>query len=389
MYDTLLAGDGSMSETRADLRVTWRAGRTTITAGTQAARVLTEQDHDVADRWDLDDLVAAVTLRENRWRLAAYSSVEVPLRRGFSTRAGLRVDSFRGLAATAAPFAEAGYAATWWDARVSASRSYQALASVRNEEALGASFIAYDLLVPVSEAPVPRNTEFSIGWQGSRGGLRVRLDAYTRRLDHLRLPDLGADPIRGAVLGDPSLWELASGTAHGIEASWSWMWDRRISVLGSYRWARVSRTVESQTYTPRFHRDHEFELASSYRRGASSWAVRISVRSGQPVTPLLANVRVARYPGGARSDFGSVPLGGEYNSAKLPYYARIDAGWRRESEVSWFGGGSLVPYASVANLFSLPNVVGWVMEKPLTGEAEKVYTPQLPMLPFFGVEFRF
>ena len=80
MYDTLLAGNGSMSETRADLRVTWRAGRTTITAGTQAARVLTEQDHDVADRWDLDDLVAPATLRENRWRLAAYSSVEVPLR---------------------------------------------------------------------------------------------------------------------------------------------------------------------------------------------------------------------------------------------------------------------------------------------------------------------
>ena len=227
--------------------------------------------------------------------------MEVPLRRGFSTRAGLRVDRFQGLATTAAPFAEVGYAASWWDARVSVARSYQALASVRNEEALDASFIGYDLLVPVSEAPVPRNTEFSIGWQGSRGGLRVRLDAYTRRLDHLRLPDLGSDPTRGTVLGDPSLWELASGTAHGIEMSWSWMWDRRITVLGNYRWAEVSRTVESRTYTPRFHRDHEFELASSYRYGASSWSVRISVRSGQPVTP----------PAGQRSG-GEVP------------------GWRRE-----------------------------------------------------------
>ena len=54
------------------------------------------------------------------------------------------------------------------------------------------------------------------------------------------------------------------------------------------------------------------------------------------------------------------------------------------------GGGSLVPYVSVANLFSLPNVVGWLLEEELdTGEFNKVYRRQLPMIPFFGVEFRY
>ena len=287
--DTLLFGRGLMGESRADLKLVWHAHRATITAGTQAARFEADYDYYLSDRccsWDdldVSDFLSPLVARETGWRLAAYSIVEVPLRRGFSTRAGLRLDRFQGLATTLAPFAELSYGASWWRGRISAARSHQQLASVRNEESLVASFLAYDLLFPVGRAPVPRNTEFQIGWQGSRGGLRVRLEAYARALDNIRLPDLEANPIKAKVLEDPSRWKVASGTALGIEASWSWVWDRGISVLGSYRWARVSRTVGSRTYTPRFHRDHEFEFGSSFRRGASSWSARVSLRSGQPV----------------------------------------------------------------------------------------------------------
>lgn len=310
-----------------------------------------------------------------------------PLTRGFATRAGLRVDRFEELATTLAPFAELSYAGSWWDARISASQSHQRLASVRNEEAMGASFIAYDLLVPVSEAPIPRNTEVSIGWQGSRGGLRVRLDVYARALDRLRLPALDAKPTTATALGDPSLWEVASGSATGIETSWSWIADGGFSVLGSYRWGKVKRTVDSRTYTPRFHRDHELELGTSYTQGPSSWSARLSLRSGQPETPVLAIAPIDPYLGGYTEN---VVLGGEYNSLRLPHYARIDIGWRRENQVSWFGGGSVVPYVSVANLFSLPNVVGWYVEQDYySNKVERVYLPQLPMIPFFGVEFRF
>ncbi len=390
--DTLLSGYGSMSETRADLKVVWHARDARIIAGTQATRFEADHDYHLSDHccsWDDMDISAFLSplaLREIGWRLAAYASVEIPLRRGFATRAGLRVDRFLGLATTLAPFAELGYGASWWRARVSASLSHQALASVRNEESLVASFLAYDLLFPVGEAPVPRNAELLIGWQGSRGGLRVRLDAYARALDNIRLPDLEANPIRSTVLGDPSSWEVAGGAAAGIEASWSWVWDGGISVLGSYRWARVSRTVGSRTYTPRFHRDHEFEFGSSYGRGASSWSARVSLRSGQPVTPVLAIVPAVRYLG---RDVDFVVLAEEYNSAKLPHYARIDVGWRRESEVSWFGGGSVVPYVSVANLFSLPNVVGLELENFFGRRHQRVYQSQLPMMPILGVEFRF
>ena len=387
--DTLLFGDGIMSESRADLRVTWRTGRATITSAAQATRFLGDHEYDHTDQFDSDEgfFFSPVDLEESSWRLAAYSTVEVPLQRGFATRAGLRVDHFPKLATTLAPFAELSYSGSWWDARISASRSHQALASVRDEEALGASFLAYDLLVPVSKAPVPRNTEFTVGWEGSRAGVRVRVDAYVRALDNLRLPALGDRPATGAALGDPSRWVVSSGSAKGVETSWSWITDAGFSLLGSYRWARVSRTVGSRTYKPRFHRDHEFELGTSYGRGASSWSARVSLRSGQPTTPVLAIVPIEIH-GTGRTEL--VPLGGEYNSGILPHYARIDVGWRRESRVSWFGGGSIVPYLSVANLFSLPNVVGSFVERDYTsGQVERVYVPQLPMIPFFGVEFRF
>ena len=387
--DTLLVGDGSMSETRADMRMTWHTGQASVVTALQATRFATDHDYDATAELASKGEVyfSPLALRVGRWRLAAYTTVEVPLRRGFESRAGMRMDRFQGVSTTLAPFAELNYAASWWNARISASRSYQALASVRNEEALIASFLAYDILVPVGKAPVPRNTEFSIGWQGSKGGLRIRLDAYARFLANLRLPDPGAKPLTGVVLGDPSRWEVASGTARGIEASWSWMGDQGLAVLGSYRWARVSRTAGSRTYTPRFHRDHEMELGGSYKQGTSLWSARVSLRSGQPVTPLLAIIPIRRQ--GPYEYTELLTLGGDYNSAKLPYYLRIDVGWRKESEVSWLGG-SLVPYVSVANLFSLPNVVGWVVQRGwYSHNLERVYLRQLPMIPFVGLEFRF
>ena len=402
--DAEVVGDGLMSETRADLRATWRPGRTTIVVGTQAVRFRGRHVYDPGPlrygRHDREgfgyllrplaegfrDLLLPLAVRASHLRLAVHSSVDTPLRRGFRTRAGLRVDRFVGLATTLAPFAELRYAASWWSARISAWRSHQALASMRDGEALDASQFAYDLLLPVREPPVPRNTELAIGWEGVRGGSRIRVDAYARTLDHLRLPHPETRPGAGSVLQDPGEWERASGSAHGIETSWSWL-GRRVSVLGSYRLARASRRVGSRVYTPRFHRDQEFEIGSAYNHGASSWSARISLRSGQPYTPWLAAVPGTQYENGWDTQ---VLLGGGYNSERLPHYARVDVGWRRE--------GAVAPYVSVVNLFNRPNVAGrlppihggrdndgdvWI------GWARNSYRTQLRIVPSIGVEIRF
>ncbi|MCY3808039.1 MAG: TonB-dependent receptor plug domain-containing protein [Gemmatimonadetes bacterium] len=396
--DTGLLGEGSMSETRADVRAAWHAGGGAIAAGAQATRFQGDHAYNlVSYSRGFEGVLPQLAVSAVSWRLAAYSSVAVPLRGGFSARGGVRVDRFQGLANTFAPFGELSYAASWWSARVSGSRSYQELASLRNEETLLASMVAYDLLLPVGEAPVPRSTELAAGWEGVRGKLRVRLDAYTRHLDHLRLPALEPHPGAGTVLVDPSLWKQATGTARGIEATWSWIDDRGLSLLGSYRWARASRTVGSRTYTPRFHREHEFEVASSFRRGASSWSARVVLGSGQPHTPWLVVVpgMGANLPGEFDGGTRAVFLIAKYNSARLPHYARIDVGWRRAIEVQWLGGGTIVPYLTVANLLNRHNVVGWeigpiycTLGCPLT-PSHFHYRRQIPLFPFIGAEFRF
>lgn len=360
-----------MTEVRTDVRVTWPVGRSTVTVGALATRFV--GDHLFAAS-EVDDVFQPFDLRRGHARIALHSSAEAPLGRGLSARTGLRVDRFLGLETTMAPFVELGYEASWWKARVGAAKSHQALASMRNEESLHASYLAYDLLVPVDEGPVPRNTEYTVGWEGRSGRLRVRIDAYRRALDNLRLPKIGNVPLEGFVLGDPALWEMARGSARGVEVSWSWVRERGLSALGSYRWARVERKVGELAYTPRFHRDHELEAALSWRTGASAWSARLSLRSGQPFTDWV-------------EAWGRI-IGGEYNAARLPGYTRLDLGWRRESETSWFGGGTLVPYVSVANLLNRTNIVAARPESDSHRPITRDYRRQLPVIPFFGLEFR-
>ena len=393
--DTVILGNGFMSEHRADVRLTRYTDHTTATVGVQATGFSADHNFAVDDehRHLQQIILSSLHVRAAQWRLAAYSSVDVGMGPRWSSRVGLRLDHFTRLATTLAPFAELGYSGSWWRARILAARSHQSLSSMRDEESVGASFLAYDLLAPVVEGPVPRNTEVSVGWEAERGFLSLRLDAFLRELENLRVPALGTNPLGATTLGDPGRRKVADGAARGIEASWNWA-RGPVATLGSYRWSKVSRTVGDETFTPRLHRDHEFELGVAIERGGSSWSGRVSARSGQPTTPILAVAPYVTYNSGSRD---LVAFGGEYNSARLPPYVRLDVGWRHSSDVSWFGGGSVTPFVTIANLFSLPNVVAAVAEPNLdrdvvsdrAGIIDQVYLPQMPMLPFFGVEFRF
>lgn len=402
--DTLIAGNGHMAEDRAQVNVTWHAGFGTVALGAQAVRF--DADHDYG--YSEVEVLTPLTLRTRQWRIGIFANVDTKLSEVWGARAGVRADRFAGLATSLSPFGELSYAGSWWTARISASRSHQSLSSLRNEESIGASLLAYDLLAPVKRTPVPRNTGVSAGWEGTRGALRVRLDIYARKMENLRIQPLGTDPFFSSTLDDPSLRVSASSVAQGAEVSWSWA-HGQFSTLGAYRWGRVTRTVGQQTYVPRFHRAHEFEAGAVMARGASSWSSRLSVRSGQPTTPILAVVPFGQHRASELDEthwqhIGWVALGGEYNSVRLPLYVRADLGWRRRNEVTWFGGGSVSPFVSVANLFSAPNVLGAYVELTPDDESpgpgpppehfvpfslDRLYLPQIPLLAFFGVEFEF
>lgn len=364
----------------AEAEIAWRAGRSRFAVGARATRLHGDLDVVADEHW----VMQTVSVRRSLWRIAAQAQAESPLAGGFGARGGARVDRFAGLGTTTlGGFAELAYRAASWGARVGAARSHQALASTRDEEALMASFLAYDFVVPVGGGPVPANTEVTVGWDGELGPLRLRVDSYWRWLESLRMPHYGTRVLDRPVLGDPALWELAEGSARGVETSWSWVRERGLSVLGSYRWAVVTRAQEGiAAYTPRFHRDHELEMLAAYRGVLGSVSVQMSFRSGQPQTPRLGNVWLPIY----WSHTGRIAwIGGWYNSGRLPHYARVDVSWRRGWRVGWFGGGELIPYVSVANLLDTPNVVAW---RPRGVDGEE-WSTQLPLVPFAGAEFRF
>ena len=390
--DTVVSGGGHMTEDRVDVRATRHLSRGTLVAGVQT--ILFQGDHDYVDS-DLEDILPPLVLRDRQWRIGAFANLDAPLGWTWRTRAGVRLDRFSGVATTLSPFAELSYAGPWWEARISMARSYQTLASLRNEESIGASLLAYDLMVPVERGPVPRNTEASMGWEGSWGAWRVRLDGYVRKMDNLRLTELPEEPLFAEVLGDPALRIVSRGTVRGVEASWSWV-SGPLSTVGGYRWGRNTRTVKDVTYTPRFHRDHELELGTSLETGRSLWSARFSLRSGQPTTPVLAAVPVGKHGSGGRDDNRWVVLWGEYNTGRLPRYLRLDVGWRRRHRGGASAGERFVtPFVSVANLFSAPNVLFAEVEVDDDSnldrgvEVVREYLPQMPMLVFFGLEFRY
>ncbi len=378
--------EGKMRETRVDVLASQVLGRVRVEGGVQAIRA--GGDHQAKA-----NIFGNFDVRGARTRIAAYASVEAPLLRGVSGRFGLRVDRFLKLETTFAPSAGLSYEADAWKAWLSGSRSRQALSSARNEESLAAAVFSLDVLLPVERAPVPASTDVAAGWEGALGEWSLRVEAYARWLAHLRLfPLLKEDAFDADLFEAPASQELATGSGQGLELSWSWIGAGRGSLVGSYRWGRAKRTVQGIEYTPRFHRDHELELSAGLERGSSLWSLRFSGRTGQPMTDFLAILPDAgfRWPGSelrAIEDY-AVFLLGSYNASRLPKYFRIDFGWRTSREVSWFGGGMIEPYVSVANLFSLPNVVASTSLYN-HGRTELTHAPQLPMLPFFGAEFRF
>ena len=393
--DTVAIALGRMGESQLDLRAAHFVGLATIITGLQARRF--HADHvgygTGRDGGHPDGLFAPFGVNRRQTRLAGYANARMALSGRWRARVGARADHFPELETTFSPFLELAHEGTWWNAWVTMSRSYQALSSLRNDESLFSSLLAFDLLAPVATGPVPRNTELTIGWAGRRGTLQVRLEAYARRLSNLRVLPLGFNPAQEPILGDDSRRVVGRGTASGIETSVSWAGWREVGVVGSYRWATASRTAADETFTPRIHRDHEGEVSASWTRGASTWSVRFSARSGQPWTPVLAIFPFVDYRS-PDSDALSITddvthLAGPYNSEKLPPHVRIDVGWRSSKSVGWFGGGTLRPFVSVANLFSLPNVVGALPDREFGRTSEFVFAPQLPMLPFAGLEFRF
>lgn len=331
--------------------------------------------------------------REQPWTAAAYAEDEWSPGGALRLRGGVRV-----------LHTPAG--STEWLPRVGASLSLsprvtllagagryaQALHSIKDEESVFSSLLAYDFFAPVpGDVGLALGRDVVAGVEWASGATTVRVDAYAKEQERVPLAPLPAEPLRAPVLV-PDGAVPTRGSARGAEVLARHAWGKSALSL-SYALASVTREAGEERFTPRFARRHRLDLSAFAPLGSRGQAsLRLQAASGQPYTPAVSQLPGFRYDPGTGTfveDTSPVVLG-EHNSARLPGYFRLDVSARRSFERRWFGRTTTVtPYLQVLNVLNTRNVLFAEAGPSGDGDPRLKFTPQLPILPTVGVEWHF
>jgi hypothetical protein len=149
-----------------------------------------------------------------------------------------------------------------------------------------------------------------------------------------------------------------------------------------------------ERYPPRFERRHVLDASAALPWGDTGLlSTRLAWASGQPYTPIAGLMGGYRYDP-VREQFtpsnraGPGVVLGAHNAARLPGYFRLDVGAKRSFTRRWWGRQvTLTPYLSVLNVLNTPNVL-FAIPRGYSGPRLD-YTPQLPIIPTFGMEWNF
>jgi hypothetical protein len=395
--DTLaevLGARTGMRDVLGGLDVTWHARAHQVRGGVQAdayrfdhdVRGLNEEeDSPLSDFRRLDAPTTLAVYAEDEWQAT-------PLLR---LRGGVRVLAAGDRGTAVLPRFGAQYALTpALTVTLGAGRSAQVLHSLRSEESLFASVMAYDFTAAVPTA-VGMSTAADVvgGAEWVRGTTSVRVDAFAKRMTDVPLPAIPGDIAEAPVLVNDGLLN-GSGSARGVELLARHARGRALYSL-AYALGDVRMEVGGVRYTPRFERRHSADAVASLpwgRRGELN--ARLAVATGQPYTPPAGYGKPLRYDAASGrwvefSGEGAVLLG-EHNSGRLPGYFRLDLGVRRSYEPRIFGRQTTItPFLSVVNALNTPNVLAGIPEVYGDAGPEISYAPQLPILPTFGFEWKF
>lgn len=385
---TLLAR-GMMRDRLAGADVTWYGRGWQLRGGVQHDRYLLEHH---AERAELPpegsfEVFVPPFRSGNRLRTtAAYAEQEVSVGGTLRMRGGVRLLHAGGLGSEWLPRFGARLSLTpAISLTVGGGRYAQALHSIRDEEAIATSFMAYDLLAATPAAVgLARGEDLVVGaaWEG--GFTTVRVDAYAKRMRDLALPPLPPHPARATVIPTDEV-EPAHGEASGVE-----LLVRHVRGEGglwvAYALAHTEREAGGERYVPRFHRHHLLDAMATVPVGRTSLGVRTVLRSGQPYTPELGwKPRVRFDPRTGRLAEGErVSILQEHNSARMPAELRVDLSARATWEKVIFGASTeLTPYLQVVNALH-----GW---SPGGSDLPPgAYTTlRLPFLFTLGLEWKF
>ena len=382
-----------MRDVMAGADLTWHAREHRLRGGVQwdAYRFF----HDVAERADGAGPFFTGSFRreETPATVAAYVEDEWQPNPLLRVRGGVRVLAAGERGTEILPRIGAQYTLTpSLTLTLGGGRSAQVIQSLRSEESLGASVMAYDFL-----AAVPTGTGLSTatdlvgGAEWVRGTTSVRVDAFAKRLNDVPLPQLPGEITEAPIIVNEGFL-AATGNARGVELLARHARGRALYSL-AYALNDVRMRVAGEEYTPRFERRHTMDAVALLpwgRRGEVS--ARLALASGQPYTPPAGYGYAVRYDPltGRYMDWGATVLLDEHNSGRLPGYFRLDVGVRRTYEPRLFGRRTtLTPFLQIVNVLNTPNVLAGLPR--LYGEAgpQIEYAPQLPIIPTIGLEWKF
>lgn len=373
----------------ADL--TWYGRAHTVRAGGQIDAFLFEQGMAPLGELDprhfppfqaSDDPVTLAGYLEDEWRATTRLDV----------RAGLRVLHADGYRTAVLPRLGASLrVADGVSLSLGAGRYAQVMRSMKDDESIAASFIAYDILAPQpTSAGLATAEDVVAGVDWETAGTRVRLTGYAKRFGNLILPPQPEDPLNAPPVVTDS-FRVGSGRALGLELLASRRFGEAEVTL-SYALAAARRTHGDTSWTPRFERRHLLDVAATLPLGGDGiLSGRLAIGTGQPFTPVIALTDWFRYdPSAGAWGIGTNRIvRGAHNSDRLPGYLRLDLAVRKEFETRWFGrDGTITPYFQVVNALNTRNAL--IAEPQAWGTRTfMTYLPQIPILPTLGVEWRF
>lgn len=278
-----------------------------------------------------------------------------------------------------------------------AGRYAQAIHGLRDEEALMSRFLAYELMAPVpARLRLQTASDVVLGARWRDGRTRVRIDGYAKRLDNLILPPLPSDPTEAPLLKVDD-YRSGTGSSYGLELLARHERENGSGVQASYALRVTEYALGDEEYPPGFSRRHTVDVVGTVPWDADgSLSARLQFKSGQPFTPIVGAIRpFDHHPlehGFSGGSFHPTMVLGEHNSKRLPFYWRVDVSARKHYDVEWFGRETtLTLYGQILNVFNVKNVL--LPKAPNEfggfGAPRLRFTPQLPILPSFGVEWSF
>ena len=210
----------------------------------------------------------------------------------------------------------------------------------------------------------------------------AHVEVFFRRYHDLLVPNVRSDPT---VSGDE--FNAVNGGAYGVDVLLRQLEGDRFSGWIAYEYAVNTRVgPDGVGYFPPQDRRHNLNLVGTWHTPAATFGARMNFASGYPYTPSIGAYARYRYDPSTHRwypdayDSGNQAIQAPFDSARLPWYSRIDVSASRVGHVR---GAVVSPYIGVLNVLNAHNPAGYLFD--FNGQPKRASFPNLPFVPTFGV----